>query len=294
MLIEVGLNMILTLANGLIEALPDLIPALVDVILTIVDKLTDPDTIVMLVETALQLIIALAEGLIKALPKLIEKAPKIIMNLVEAIIKVAPELVKAALELILPLATGIVDNLKTLIEKGADIVESVKEGFMNKVEGAKQWGKDMIQNFIDGIKAKWENLKSTVTDLANTIKDFLGFSEPEDGPLSNFHTYAPDMMNLFAEGIKDNIGVVEGAINEVAGAVKSDMTVNPNVSYASHGTVAITESNSLLNLLEEYLPVLAQRDSVQIGLVGDAEGLFRMVRNENQDYIRRTGQSAFV
>lgn len=224
MLIDVAFELILTLANGIIEALPDLIPALVDVILTIVDKLTDPDTLVQLVEAALQLMIALAEGLIAALPKLIEKAPTIIANLVEAIIRVAPELLKAALELVLTLAAGIVDSLDKLIEKGAEIVDSVKEGFFQKVEEAKSWGKDMIQNFIDGIKAKWENLKSTVTDLASTIKSLLGFSEPEDGPLSNFHTFAPDMMMLFSKGIRDNLGMIQDAMGAVTGTIAADFS----------------------------------------------------------------------
>ena len=39
----------------------------------------------------------------------------------------------------------------------------------------------------------------------------LGFSEPEEGPLSDFHTYAPDMMKLFAKGITDNAGLVTDA-----------------------------------------------------------------------------------
>ena len=54
-------------------------------------------------------------------------------------------------------------------------------------------------------KLGWPASKvKTVKNVANTIKDFLGFSEPKKGPLSNFHTYAPDMMKLFAQGIRDN------------------------------------------------------------------------------------------
>ena len=222
MLIDVAFDLILTLANGIIEALPDLIPALVDVILTIVDKLTDPDTIVQLIEVSLKLILALAEGIIKALPKLLEKAPYIISNMCEAIIKALPVLAQAALELTLTLVAGIVDGMSYLLQAGADMVQGVKDGFMDKVEGAKQWGKDMIQNFIDGIKAKWENLKSTVTDLASTIKSLLGFSEPEEGPLSNFHTFAPDMMSLFSQGIKDNIGMIQNAMGMVTGTLATD------------------------------------------------------------------------
>jgi len=90
-------------------------------------------------------------------------------------------------------------NIKSLM---SDIWERIKSSF--KFDDALQWGKDMIQNFIDGITAKWKALKEKVSGVARTVKSFLGFSEPEQGPLSDFHTYAPDMMMLFAKGIKDN------------------------------------------------------------------------------------------
>ena len=71
-------------------------------------------------------------------------------------------------------------------------------------QNALNWGRDLIQNCINGIKQMWENAKQTVSNFAQMIKDFLGFSEPKEGPLSNFHTYAPDMVKLFAQGLKDN------------------------------------------------------------------------------------------
>jgi hypothetical protein len=85
---------------------------------------------------------------------------------------------------------------------------------MDKVEGAKTWGKDLIDNFVGGIKEKWEGLKQTVSNVAQSIKDRLGFSEPKLGPLSNFHTYAPDMMDLFAKGIRENEHVVTDQIEK--------------------------------------------------------------------------------
>lgn len=224
LIIDLGLQLILALADGLIQNLPTLIPAIVDVVLTIVDKLTDPDTLAQLIEVSLQLILAIAEGLIRALPKLIAKAPEIIRNLVEAIVKAAPALLEAGSELLFKIIEGILMVIGQLVTTGAELVESVKDGFWEKAEGAKEWGKDLIQNFIDGIKAKWENLKSTVTDLASTIKSLLGFSEPEEGPLSNFHTFAPDMMMLFAQGIRDNLGLIQSAMGDVTGSIATDFS----------------------------------------------------------------------
>ena len=73
---------------------------------------------------------------------------------------------------------------------------------------APSWGSDMIAGFISGIQRMWSSLTATVARVAQTVCDYLGFSEPKLGPLSNFHTYAPDMMALFAQGIRDNARLV--------------------------------------------------------------------------------------
>ena len=85
-----------------------------------------------------------------------------------------------------------------------DAIKNIGDWFSNLGQSALNWGRDLVNNFINGIKDMWENAKRTVSDFAGMIKDFLGFSEPKKGPLSDFHTYAPDMVKLFAQGLKDN------------------------------------------------------------------------------------------
>ncbi len=223
-IINLGLTLIVTLANGIVEALPELIPALVDTVLEIVDVLTDPENLGMLVDASIAIIIAIANGLIEALPKLLEKAPEIIANLVTAIIENTPKLLKAGAEVIVAIVKGIWDNLKeifnaagqivgellagwdewldSVFSAGVDAITQIWEGLMSL--DPIQWGKDLIGNFIGGIKQGWEDLKTGVRNVAQGVKDFLGFSEPKEGPLSDFHTYAPDMMALFAQGIRQN------------------------------------------------------------------------------------------
>ena len=222
-LIEVGLNMLMTLADGIIENLPVIIPAIVDVVLTIVEKLTDPDTLVRLIEAALQIIIALAEGIIKALPKLIEKAPIIIQNLLEALVRAIPVLLEAAVSIISTLGEGIMNGLVSVAEWGADIIQTIKDAIMEKVSEAQTWGKDLIQNFVDGIKNSLNLVGDAVKAVAQKIKDFIGFSEPEEGPLSNFHTYAPDMIDLFTEGLEDSKMKLQSTLTSVLELPQNDM-----------------------------------------------------------------------
>lgn len=225
-LLDAAVQIILQIATGIAEALPELIPTIVDTILFIVDSLID--NVDLLVDASIALILGLAEGLINALPKLIEKAPEIVIKLTEAIIRNVPKIVEASAKLIAMLVTGLVKSYSSLIKAGADVLQKIKEGF--SVEKALTWGKDLIDNFIRGIKAKWSDLKNAVKDLAETVKSYIGFSEPEVGPLSNFHTYAPDMMELFAKGIKDNEDLIADQMNE-----SLSIPVNMGINTASGG-----------------------------------------------------------
>lgn len=272
-LIQVGAQVILELAMGIAQALPELIPTIVETVLTIAEYLID--NVDLLIDAAIALIMGLADGLIEALPVLIEKAPEIVIKLVEAIIRNAPKLIEASAQLIFKLIEGIVKLFGKIIEVGAKLVTQVKEGFTQKVKDAVQWGRDLINNFINGIKEKWEHLKQTVANVAQSVKDFLGFSEPKEGPLSNFHTYAPDMMSLFAQGIKENVGTVKNALRDATSGVMSagldvetaqnvQMSVNPASTTSSEDRIGRIEA-----LLSDFITNFKQDIYLDTGaLVG--------------------------
>lgn len=87
------------------------------------------------------------------------------------------------------------------------------------IEAAKNWGKDLIKNFIAGIKQKWQDLKDGIKGIGQGIKNIIGFSEPKEGPLSDFHTYAPDMIDLFVKGINANAYKIDNALGRTFGVI---------------------------------------------------------------------------
>lgn len=269
-IVEGGIGLILAVVKGLTDALPELIPATVDAVLTIVDTLID--NLDMLIDAAIQLIIALAGGLIEALPRLIEKAPEIVINLSQAIIKAAPKLLDAALQLILKLSEGLASFFYKLTEKGREIVDSIWQGFKEKIDNATQWGKDLMDNLSSGIDARWNNLKNKVSNVAQTITDFLGFSEPKEGPLSNFHTYAPDMIDLFIHGLQQGQRRLQTQLSE---------TFNP-AGLAAEGVADVTVGS-------------AGMMGVTIPLTVDGQLLTRVVAQimfqQNQAVVRNYGRA---
>lgn len=282
-ILEAGIEVLMTLVDALADNLPELIPVMVDAILTIVETLID--NIDKIIDAALKIIIALAEGLIEALPKLIEKAPVIIEKLVIALAENLPKIAEAGLEIIIKLAAALIENLPKIFSAAEDIIDSLVRGIGTYVsrciDAAKdimetigdtisdwdvwEWGKDMIDSFVEGIKDRIWSVRDAVGDVAQAVRDVLGFSEPEEGPLSQFHTFAPDMMELFASGIEDNIDVVEGAVDEAADAISSRFNVSPTASYEVSSASGDVDSklDDILGLLEAYMPFYATADDME-------------------------------
>ena len=282
MIVETGLQIILSIANGIIDNLADIIPAIVDVVLTIVEKLTDTDTVTQLLDASLKIMIALAEGLIKALPKLIEKAPIIIANLVIGLVQAFPQIVAAAGELIKAFISGIVGVLKSVAEVGYTIITAIKTAISEKFQEAKNWGKDLIENFVAGIREKIQAVKDVVSNVAQTVKDFLGFSEPDFGPLANFHTFAPDMMKSFSDGIKQNISLVTGAVDQVASSISGEMAMDSSLSGRTPAVQLTGSENG-------STPMTADAGNITIPVYIGSELIDQIVINAQQRANYRSG-----
>ena len=124
-------------------------------------------------------------------------------------------------------AREIYETIKTNVDSGIQYLKDLPSKALN-------WGRDLIDSFLDGIRGAWDAGMDILSDIGDTIVDFIGFSEPEKGPLSNFHTFAPDMMALFSQGIRDNLGLVTDAMNDVAGTVAGGMSQMAMVKVTSN------------------------------------------------------------
>lgn len=143
----------------------------------------------------------------------------------------------------------MVDGVKSAIQKIPGIFSDIfgrVRNFVTSLPGeALRWGRDIIDGIADGIRGAIGKVTGAVKGVADKIRSFLHFSEPDVGPLSDFHTYMPDMMSGLASGIKAGIpmlqkaaglaaGVISGGLN---GTVTTDGIVGAsNGSYYSEGS----------------------------------------------------------
>ena len=272
MIFDCAIQIVLAIVNGISDNLDTLIPATVDAILTIVDALIDH--IDLLIDAALKLAIGIATGLVKAIPTIVAKVPEIIGKLVVTLVGLAPKLVLAAGQLMTAFINAILNVGAKLASAGHQIVDGLKNGIVNAWNNLVAKVKDMASNLVDSVKSIFKI--SSPSKVFAQIGDYCvqGFDESFDN---------------FGAGAMSS---VEGAVSDLASmeipAFSTDMSVRG--SYQS-----VDNASNVYGLLAQYLPELLDRNTnVNVSLEGDAQGLFRQVRQQTNQFIKSTGASPFV
>ncbi len=229
-------SIITSLLDGLTKALPVLIPAAINAILTLVDTLLSSGCLEQILKAALTLITTLASALIQYLPELIARLPEIILGIVRFLTGDAlPDIIEAGFTLITAIIANMPEILAAIVEAlvslivgmgeyitgdgAADLLKSFEAAFNGIISGAGDWGKDLLNNFIGGISDMFGKLKETVSNAASIVADFLHFSEPKLGPLSDFNESGADMVKNFISSMESEESDLESALFDTASII---------------------------------------------------------------------------
>lgn len=140
-------------------------------------------------------------------------------------------------------ATSLYEGVQ---EKISEIPGIVEEGFNTAIDfitslpgQAFQWGSDIISSIADGIRDGIGWVQDAAASVAESIRGFLHFSEPDVGPLSDFHTYMPDMMKGLADGMRKNLPTLRAGVELVAGEMTGIVPgTGAAYAYAGGGSVS--------------------------------------------------------
>lgn len=194
-----------------------------------------------------------------------EKLKSAVGTVVDALVGFFTQTLPEAFESLRTKASDVVDKIKTffsnLWQSIKDIVgriaKSVKDGIQGAIDfitdlpgKAIQWGKDFIGGLIDGIKDKIGAVKDAVSGIADTIASWLHFSRPDIGPLREYESWMPDMIEGMAAGIYANAGKLSTAVGSMAGgmAAAAAGTVNATYNMTINGAAG-QDINALSNIV---------------------------------------------
>lgn len=252
MLIDLSLQLVLAVGDGLVQSAPALGNAVVAVIgnllITLWNELPNIlTTIGELLGQVAMLVLGLIGGLMG------QSYDEVIGNLtaiwdsvgtafMDGLVRIGT-FIQDVLVAISDLWTGIGDFFTNGIMFVGDALANwwteISAWFTNLADSALEWAGDLIDNFVSGLMNGITVVGDAVSSIADEVRSFLGFSEPEIGPLSNFHTYAPDMIDLFAQGIDESLPTLDAALNNMSGYVADNMPSLDSSSVAINNTQPI-------------------------------------------------------
>lgn len=159
------------------------------------------------------------------------------------------------------LSTWIGNFIGGIKQWGSDLVQKGKNavrGFVNSIgdklgglgDEALTWGSHMINGFISGIKSRIGSLISTVTSIPKKIRRLLHFTRPDEGPLRDYETWMPDMMDGLSQGIKANEYKVIDAMKNVASMMDVNAYSSANVTKALNSTNTTTINLNVVSELD--------------------------------------------
>lgn len=182
-----------------------------------------------------------------------------ILNAVNSIIKTVTEIVKALFALLKGDFSGFADHLKNALSNLLNTIRSILDAKLAFFKGlfntfgvdivgkARQWGVDMISNLISGIQSMISRVGDAIRSVADVISSYIHFSLPEKGPLHQFNSFMPDMMNQMAKGITMGIPKVEDALNSLTSGMAGSLTANAGGVNAGAMQAAGSVSNTANN-----------------------------------------------
>ena len=206
------------------------------------------------------------------------------INTISTIIRTVWTAIKTWITTILTAIQTKFEEIFDKIKEGvSERISAVKDLIVEKMEAAAEyisslpkkfydWGVDMIQSLIDGIQEKIDFLRTAISEVAGLISSYIHFSEPDVGPLSNFHTFMPDMMNMIVAGINQGIprvaqamdGLAQSMIPQAGGQFgvvgNSTNTFNINV-YGAQGQ----NVSELADVIEQRITENVMRRGVAFG-----------------------------
>lgn len=250
--------------NAVWEQIKSTIQTAIDLITVIIQMFVEQaqlfwqehgETIMLILQTVLDLIMTTIQTVMTVIQEIILTIMAIIEGDWDAAWEHIRTIFTTVLDGIKTKVTTIFEAVKNIIKEKINAVldqfgimdEDIRNTINGLIDSAFQWGSDLIQGFIDGIKSMISGVIGAVQSVANTVAQYLHFSEPDKGAMRNFNEWPKHMMEQYAEGIENGRYLVKKSVMDVAADVSLlNDPIDPNEIYnavnagASNANITLT------------------------------------------------------
>ncbi|SHE66114.1 phage tail tape measure protein, TP901 family, core region [Seinonella peptonophila] len=191
-----------------------------------------------------------------------------------------------------------INSMRYTIQSGfnaaASTVSNVASRIRSLLSGlasqAMSWGRNLINMFAQGIQSAGAKVIAAAKNIADKVKSFLGFSSPtEKGPASDSDTWAPNFVDMFAQGLNANSSKLKSSVLGLA----SEMSLLSNgVTVSGYQTVAMTSipSTNTGQTSASTGDILITGNTFNVRNDNDIKEIAREIRRQENQELRAKGR----
>lgn len=165
--LEVGGELLITLADGIIQNLPELAGATVDILTNLVQMLIQ--NMPMIITAGIQVMLALITGLTESIPQLIPVMIDAALTIVDALVENAPLLLGAGLQLMIGLAEGLIQAIPDLATRIPEIVDSIVSALVENIGLIVDAGVTLLLALVDNLPAIINGILPAIPQIITSI-----------------------------------------------------------------------------------------------------------------------------
>lgn len=167
------------LANGVLSAIPTLMPIATSVISTLVTGFTS--MLPSITSAGVEIVLQLASSISEDLPTLVPIAVDALITIIDTLISNADQLIDAALQIILALANGLISCLPQLLEMAPVLIQKLTTAIVNNapklleaaVEIILALALGILENLPQLLEAAWDICKTLLNGIAESFISFV-------------------------------------------------------------------------------------------------------------------------
>ncbi len=247
-LLPLGLSILETIGNGIIDNFPVLLGFASDLLLSLVQAITTPENLNQILTAAVDILLALVTGLVDALELLVDPMFQAIETLVDALLKpeMIEKLINSALKIVLSIAGGISNALPKLIPAIVGAINTITVELTNHADELILAALDIIVSLADGLIRALPTIVDTIINkvIPGILNAFgkLGEQLPDKAA-----KWGSDLIKSFIDGIQKMWDSLKRAVGNVADLVAkflhfSEPDLGPLSDFDQHGGAGMIES----------------------------------------------------
>lgn len=175
-IINAGVDILMALIQGIVQAIPQITAAIPQILNTILLALTA--NLSLILNGGVQIMIGLINGIVQAIPQLVAMLPQVIMAIVNAITMNLHLIIQAAIQIVLALIQGLIQALPRLVSYLPQIINAIVTGITQNlpmiINGAVQIILALIQGLIKAIPQLVASLPKIISAIVRGLLSMLG------------------------------------------------------------------------------------------------------------------------